>query len=430
MKKILEMFLFASLGIFFLVCSTNDVFALSATKNTLGFKFKNFPLTYYTGNDIFTQLAVQLDDNLNNNIISIQSEFYNISYEKIVFSGSFCMSPLFDGIIWENTTHIKQTNNACVFKNGEAGMRYDFTSVRSLQQVSSTNMGTYTLGFRFQKKNLEWTYFELQSLKFSTYDALSSVSGSIIGAADDIKNSMLNNFNALTGSIVGGNQDIINNQNKNKDEIINNQNENSQKEIDNANKNHEEAEKTRRGILGTIKSVLEGIINLPSKLVNLLIDALKSLFIPSDSFFQDWFKDVQKSFEKQLGFLSYPFTWILEILNRFLNLTDTGHYIISWSSLKVPNFNFNIINSGSYDLATLLQNSTINRFHELYFTITNALMLLAFFGLCMNTYNKIFGGDTDNYEYISVDEGYSIDDSTGEATNHWIRERKTRREKI
>lgn len=432
MKKILEILMFASLGIFFVVCSTSEVFALSATKNTLGFRFKNFPQTYWTGNDIFNRLSVQLSDNLNDNSISIQSEFYNINYEKILFSGSFCMSVSFDGTVyfWDKNTEVKRTNNVCVFDNGSAGMRYDFSKIIPLQQVSSANMGTYTMGFRFQKNTTEWSYFQLLSLNFTSYDATSAITGSIVGGNDKIINKIDESTNSITGSIIGGKNDIIDNQEKNKQEIIDNQNSNTQKEIDNANKNHEEAEKTRRGILGTIKSVLEGIINLPSKLVGLLGDLLKSLFIPSDTFFQNWFTDLQKAFEKQLGFLSYPFTWILEILNRFLSLTDTGHYIINWPSIKVPNFNFNIINSGSYDLASLLQDSTINRFHELYFTITNALMILAFFGLCMNTYNKIFGGSEDNYEYISVDEGYNIDSDTGEVTGQWVRERKTRRRKV
>lgn len=204
--------------------------------------------------------------------------------------------------------------------------------------------------------------------------------------------------------------------------------------IDETNQQLEEAEKTRKGILGTLKSVAESIIQLPTKIVTFLIekltDLLKFLFIPGDDFLNNWFEDLKRGFEKQLGFLSYPITWILEILNKFLTLNDTGHYIISWSAIKVPNFDFNIIESGSFDLASLLQNSTIKSFHDMYLVIIDALMLLAFMNLCLNVYNRIFGGDVDNYEYISVDEGYNIDVETGEVKSQWTRQRRTRKEKI
>jgi len=192
----------------------------------------------------------------------------------------------------------------------------------------------------------------------------------------------------------------------------------------------------------TTKNIFQQLIELPGKIINgitsalssivsLIGDLLKSLFIPSDDYLQGWFTDVQGSIETQLGFLAYPFTWILEVLGKFLTLSDTGSYVISWSALKVPNFeDFTLISAGSYDLASLLSNKTIKAFHDMYLIILDALMVLAFMSLCMNTYNKVFGGDQDNYEYISVDEGYTADPETGEVTSMWGRSRKTTRKKV
>lgn len=254
MKKILEILMFASLGIFFFVCSTSEVFALSATKNTLGFRFKNFPQTYWTGNDIFNRLSVQLSDNLNDNSISIQSEFYNINYEKILFSSSFCMSVSFDGTVyfWDKNTEVKRTNNVCVFDDGSAGMRYDFSKIIPLQQVSSANMGTYTMGFRFQKNTTEWSYFQLLSLNFTSYDATSAITGSIVGGNDKIINKIDESTNSITGSIIGGKNDIINNQDKNNQDLIDNQNKNHQEQIENDNKNQQETNERLDGIKDSI----------------------------------------------------------------------------------------------------------------------------------------------------------------------------------
>lgn len=186
----------------------------------------------------------------------------------------------------------------------------------------------------------------------------------------------------------------------------------------------EEQLEVSKGIFGKIGDILNLLINLPSTIVQLLIDGLlelmQTLFIPDNDYLTDWFTDIRDEFEGQLGFLSYPVTWIIQILERFLTLEDTGHYVITWSGIQVPNFDFNIIPAGSFDLATLLENDTINNMHELYFIITNALLLLAFFSLCMNTYNRVFGGDIDNYEYITVTDGYTVDETTGEVllSNH------------
>lgn len=177
------------------------------------------------------------------------------------------------------------------------------------------------------------------------------------------------------------------------------------------------------------ESIFDIILSLPNKIINGISNILKSLFVPSNDFLNNWFTSIRDGFEKQLGFLAYPITWILEVLNRFLTLNDTGSYVISWSAIKVPNFDTNIIEAGSFDLATLLNNPTIKSFHDIYFIIIDSLFLLSFFNLCINAYNRCFGGDVDNYEYISVDEGYTFDDKTGEVKSRWTKTRTTSRRK-
>jgi len=172
-------------------------------------------------------------------------------------------------------------------------------------------------------------------------------------------------------------------------------------------------------------------ITVPPQEMGPLQKFIHDLFVPSNDFFSSWFNEMSDEVSKQMGFLSYPFVWILDFLENFLTLEDTGQYVISWNDIKVPNFeSFSIIKGGSFDLASLLKNDTLNAFHQLYFLITDALLVIAFLYLCMNTYNRIFGGDVDKYEYISSDEGYNIDPDTGEVMSQWVRNRRTRKERI
>lgn len=155
-------------------------------------------------------------------------------------------------------------------------------------------------------------------------------------------------------------------------------------------------EQPQKSIFDVIKGIFTTIVELPYKIVKSLLEGIinlvDSLFIPKDDFFKDWFNDISTSLETQLGFLTYPFKFIINLLNRFLSLQDTNSYVIAWPDIKVPIFDVAIINSGSYSLNELLDNSVLNTLHDLYILVTDALMIVAFINLCKKTYDKIFGG--------------------------------------
>lgn len=189
--------------------------------------------------------------------------------------------------------------------------------------------------------------------------------------------------------------------------------------VDNENKNHAEAEESR-------KNIFQSILDLPGK----LLDMLKSLFIPDDDFFKNKFNTLLDSITSKLGFLGYPFVLVADTLDFFLTIEDTGSYVISWPDVKVPNFEQHvIIKSGSFDLATLLDNQAILYAHNLYFVFINALLILSFCKLCNNVYARIFGGEEDTTDYITtttyVDDYF---DSDGVLTGSRIRRRSSHKE--
>lgn len=141
-------------------------------------------------------------------------------------------------------------------------------------------------------------------------------------------------------------------------------------------KQHEESQKTRKGILNNI-------IELPKKIVNLLIDGFKSLFIPKDNFFKDKFNDLNTFFSKKLGILFYPFELFKDFINLLLEFSAKGDGIIKIPDIREP-FSKNIlIKATNYnfgqDFKTVLGD---------YYGLYQASMYAIFFLLFINFIRK------------------------------------------
>lgn len=164
-------------------------------------------------------------------------------------------------------------------------------------------------------------------------------------------------------------------------------------------------------VIDTVKSFYDVVVEQFNSMWTDFAKVMKQLFVPSKEELSNWFNSVNNSLTEQFGFLSYPFTWVITFLQRFTELTDTGSYVISWSDVKVPNFDFVIISGGSFDLASLLADSNIKSMHDIYLMCIDALVILSFFNYCSNVYNRIFGNN-DIYEtdILSASENYTIDD--------------------
>ncbi len=118
---------------------------------------------------------------------------------------------------------------------------------------------------------------------------------------------------------------------------------------------------------------------------------LEKLLIAPGTSFSDFFNDIGDTVKEKLGFMYYPIEFFSDFCNRIIDLEDTGSYVISWPSVKVPNFDFTIINAGSYDLASILNDPTIKNWHDYYFIFFDGLLIIAFFNLCINKINNILG---------------------------------------
>lgn len=100
------------------------------------------------------------------------------------------------------------------------------------------------------------------------------------------------------------------------------------------------------GIICKLKGIFTGIVELPVKLVNLLIDALKSLFIPEDT---DFITNFVESIESKLGFIAEVPVQIIEF---GINLASAGWEEVTSVSLpSISIFGYNFWSSQEIDIS-------------------------------------------------------------------------------
>ena len=208
---------------------------------------------------------------------------------------------------------IYNTNITCSLGSGYNGTLYK-AQMRVGKYVDSEGDGLYAASY-------------LKVINTYGYYTITTFSGSIVSDEDVLTGLAQNN---ITNDLQ---RDILNQQkefNKKQDETNKNLNDlktSQDKTNDTLNSEDEDTTSKKCGVVCKLKGIFTGIIELPKKIVNLLIDALKSLFIPSDTDFITNFVD---SIENKLGFIAeVP----IKVIQFGLNLVNA-----SWTAVTSLNF--------------------------------------------------------------------------------------------
>lgn len=168
----------------------------------------------------------------------------------------------------------------------------------------------------------------------------------------------------------------------------------------------EEANQTNKNIFETIKEVLSYINPFSEnffvyKLIELLINAIKALFIPSDDFFVSWINNMNDWLSNRLGALYYPVDLVVNFLERMSSLNESGSAVISGEGFEF--MGAKLIPAFSYDLNSLLTNDVLKNIHDIYLTIVDVILYLCLIVLAKNTFVDIFGGKYDDGFDIAVE---------------------------
>lgn len=173
----------------------------------------------------------------------------------------------------------------------------------------------------------------------------------------------------------------------------------------------EEANQTNKNIFEIIKEVLSYINPFSEnffvyKLIELLINAIKGLFIPSDDFFTSWINNMNDWLSDRLGALYYPVDLVTEFLERIGDISENGSAVISGNGFEF--MGAKLIPAFSYDLNSLLTNDTFKNIHDIYLTVVDVILYLCLIVLAKNTFTDIFGGKYDDGVDIAM-QGFSSD---------------------
>lgn len=150
---------------------------------------------------------------------------------------------------------------------------------------------------------------------------------------------------------------------------------------------------TNKGIWETIKDILSYINPFSEnffvyKLISLLVDAIKSLFIPSDDFFSTYFTNLQNWFSDRLGFLFYPFELIIDILNDILNI-DFSEPQFNIPDINEPFTGKKLISATTFNFNDLLDNSVWNTVHNIYLILVDAAIVFGLVNLFHKKYEEV-----------------------------------------
>ena len=169
-----------------------------------------------------------------------------------------------------------------------------------------------------------------------------------------------------------------------------------------------------KAIIEGIQKIIDGITNLPENIANAvkgffdmvvnaivqlgqtILDGLKSLFIPSDGYFEGVASDMQAWLEDHLGLLVYPFTLVADLASRIVAVqggeptahipeiayTDGGDKYVLIAEQEV----------NLYDQVG--RNETFIELHQLYLMAMDAAIGGALAFLAWKKFDQITGGSS------------------------------------
>ena len=169
-----------------------------------------------------------------------------------------------------------------------------------------------------------------------------------------------------------------------------------------------------KAIIEGIQKIIDGIVNLPQNIANAgkgffdmvvnaivqlgqtILDGLKSLFIPSDGYFEGVASDMQAWLEDHLGLLVYPFTLVADLASRIAAVQGgepTAH--IPEIAYTNDGEKYVLIEEQEVNLYEQVgRNETFLELHQLYLMAMDAAIGGALAFLAWKKFDQITGGSS------------------------------------
>lgn len=134
-------------------------------------------------------------------------------------------------------------------------------------------------------------------------------------------------------------------------------------------------------------SILEFFGSIFTKLEKLLI----SLFVPDSDDVKDTFDTLSTFLNNKLGFLVFPFDFIIDFLNRFINLPNEPVKIITVPTVTLGSFG-TLIPGFTFNIAEYWEKAPFNQIYNIYLIFVHAFIGFGLYNLSLKKFNEIVGG--------------------------------------
>ena len=172
-------------------------------------------------------------------------------------------------------------------------------------------------------------------------------------------------------------------------DLINSQFSNTYLSIFSPQTAEQEAQNTRKGIWDTLKSI-------PS----LILDGIKSLFVPSDEELENARNDLGQTARDHLGIIYEGGDFIVSLIQMLVDYSpQTDGYVLTFPVLKAPYIDDTgevqqqqLSGEATYNLSDLVATAPFDRLYTAYKAIIWVMFLLALLYLAERKFVSIFGG--------------------------------------
>ena len=140
-----------------------------------------------------------------------------------------------------------------------------------------------------------------------------------------------------------------------------------------------------------IVSIGEFFVDFFVRLGKFFIDLFKSLFIPDSDDVKDTFDTLSTFLNNKLGFLVFPFDFIINFLNRFINLPNEPVKIITVPTVTLGSFG-TLIPGFTFNFSDYWEQPPFDQIYNIYLIFVHAFIGFGLYNLSLKKFNEIVGG--------------------------------------
>ena len=144
-------------------------------------------------------------------------------------------------------------------------------------------------------------------------------------------------------------------------------------------------------ILDAIFSIGEFFVDFFVKLGDFFVEFFQSSFIPDTDYLSTKFEGLFQFIDEKLGFLTFPFEFIGNFLDRFLNIPNDPVKNITVPSISLGSFGI-LIHGFSFNIAEYWEKAPFKQIYDVYLLFIHAFIVFGLYKLCIKKFEEMTGG--------------------------------------